>query len=417
MSSYKQALKLYAADTVRGKPLKSAAAAGTKSKHTGKSANNNLLDHYYEIQRRENEAARVVQVFWKRSRRLIPWRRAVRAVFAVVLIQKMVRGWVARRFVAKWFTVKTFLVTRWQACVRKYLSNKHHRPVLANERAMAIRIQCCARKMLARRKCERVLRNLAATRIQALWRAVVDRSQADRLWLNKVVIPIQNAARRMVAMKKFGGQRKMLSQAALMIQRRFRTIRASQRIGSILHEREMGYRLKLIHMLTSEEEFYQQKITRQMNRVIKNDVKGKAAAALKALQLQEEMIAGKEGELVELLRQIEILSPRAIEQGFRGELQNTAVGIREAITELKCQHLFELTSTLHQAEETLESNVHEIEEYAACRARVSKYREQEYEDRRHLDYHRGQAQFRKSTKQAIAEEKRKWTVSLSSQLV
>eukprot|EP01031_Cornospumella_fuschlensis_P046848 gene46848-57360_t len=118
---------------------------------------------------------------------------------------------------------------------------------------MAIRIQCCARRMLARHRVVNVLRNLAATRIQALWRGVVDRVLADRLWLDKRVIPIQCAARRMVAKNKFSGHYNVLNQAALLIQRKFRTILAARKVGNILHEREMGYRMNLVRLLTAEE--------------------------------------------------------------------------------------------------------------------------------------------------------------------
>ncbi|RYH28850.1 hypothetical protein EON65_10615 [archaeon] len=407
MTSYYKAIKVYA------EPVKRKKASGAKDvlpSATYQRPQNTELHEFYELQRRENKAVLRLQQFWRKIRRVRAWRKAVHAMFCVVKIQKIIRGWVARRFVARWFIVRNRTAIIWQSTVRKHLSNVHLRPRQMYERKMATHIQCCARRMIARHRVVSVLRNLAATRIQALWRGVVDRVLADRLWLDNKVIPIQCAARRMVAKNKFSGHHNVLNQAALLIQRKFRTILAARKVGNILHEREMRYRMSLIRMLTAEEEYFIQRINRLMSRVIKNEVREKAQQSLVSIQQQEKLIFEKENEFIETKRQAEIVSPRAIEQGFRDQLLQTADTVRKEITQLKCAHLFDLSMAMHENDEAFEHAVQEIEELADNRAKVAKWREQEYEDRRHLNYHKEQALRRKQMREAVAEERRKWQV-------
>ncbi len=63
------------------------------------------IDSYFEIQRREHIAAAKIQTFWKRTKVLIPWRRAAQVLRMIVKIQKYVRGMVTRKFVAEWFNL------------------------------------------------------------------------------------------------------------------------------------------------------------------------------------------------------------------------------------------------------------------------------------------------------------------------
>eukprot|EP00981_Chlorochromonas_danica_P001416 scaffold297_cov164-Ochromonas_danica.AAC.6 len=65
---------------------------------------------------------------------------------------------------------------------------------------------------------------------------------------------------------------------------------------------------------------------------------------------------------------------------------------------------------VHQCEENLQNAVYEIEDLAAAQARVSRHREQEFEDRRHLDFHRNRSYEKTSERQAIADERRKWQI-------
>lgn len=400
-------MKIYSVPPLGGIKKKGDATKRLKSKATD---SGNRLEDYFGLQRRENDAAKIIQTAWRRTRILLPWRFAVRAVMAVVTIQRRARGMIARSLVARWFFLRNNFATELQARTRRYLSNKHVRPVLVMERQMVIRIQRTARGMIARRRVFRVLRDLAATRIQALWRGCVDRSRADRNWLQRTVIKIQNAARRKLALRHFQAEKDRLTQASVTIQRKFRTYKAAISIGDRLFQREMNYRYSYIKMLVAEEELCNEKIARIMDRVVKTQAKEKAVAAQKALQKQEEVIYGMENDLAELIHQRETLSPRAIEQGFHEELDRNIVEYRNNVTHAKMKHMFERQRDMHRLDLVLEHQVSELEEWAALRNRVQKWCAQEYDDRRHVSYQRDITARRKEKRLAVAEERRRWQV-------
>eukprot|EP01032_Pedospumella_encystans_P009224 gene9224-10880_t len=275
---------------------------------------------------------------------------------------------------------------------------------------MAIKIQRIVRGRLARVRCFWLLRNMAATRIQCLWRGVVGRLFTDKLWLQKTVIPIQNMYRRRLALKRYVGIKAEFNAAALKIQKKFRNWYSSRRMGDRLFEREMGYRMKNIKMLTSEEELCQEYLSKAMERLVKNQFKEKAEKATKALINCEVDIYTKENDLTEFRRQSEILSSRAREQGFDVELAKNIADTRNELTELKLKYIFELSADVHRADGFLEDQVYEVESWAANRNRVSEWRSDQYDERRHLNYKREILARRRAKRIAIGEERRRWAV-------
>lgn len=413
MSSYHEAMKLYAQAPVGGlkKKGKKADKALRKTYHMIKAEQNaNQLEVLFEVQRRENEAAKTIQTAWRRTRILLPWRNAVRMMMAIVTIQRRARGMIARNLVAKWFYMRNSFATEIQARTRRQLSNLKVRPILAMERAMAIRIQKIVRGKLARKRAVAVLRDLAATRIQALWRGCVDRSRADREWLNKAIIRVQNAARRKLALNRYQAEKDRLTRAAVVIQRKFRSYQAAIAIGDKLVARELKYRHECIKMLVAEAELCNEKIARIMDRAVKSQVKEKAVAAQQALQAQERVVYGMENDLSELIHQRQTLSPRAIEQGFDEELDKNIAEYRIKLTQSKLHCLFDLQREMHHADRHLEHQVAELEEWASNRNRMEKWCAQEYDDRRHVTYQRDITARRKAKQRAIAEERRLWQV-------
>jgi len=332
------------------------------------------LEKYFEIQRKENAAAKVIQKSWRRTRVLLPWRHAVVCQKMAQRIQKHIRGVLTRKWVAEWYMTRNSIVISWQAHSRRYVSNLHLRPVLALERASAVKIQRIIRGRLARVKCFWLLRNVAATRIQCLWRGVVGRLFTDKLWLQKTVIPLQSMYRRRLALKRYDGIKKEYNGAVLKIQKTFRNWYSRQRMGDRLFDREMGYRLDNIRMLTSEEELCQEFLTKSMERLVKNELKQKAEKAMRALIDCEGDIFMKENDLTEFRRQSEILSARAKEQGFDVELEKNIEDTRNELTELKFKYIFDLSAAVHKADEFLEDQVYEVETWAANRNRVSEWR-------------------------------------------
>jgi len=137
---------------------------------------------------------------------------------------------------------RTKIVTVWQAKVRRIQSNKRLRSLQALEQAAAVAIQRIVRGKLGRVKHWKAKRNLAAERIQAMWRGIVARVTSDKMWLNKIVVPIQCAIRRAVAKRSYRADRAEVDEAALKIQQRFRMWRAKERQGRFYKLREFDYR-------------------------------------------------------------------------------------------------------------------------------------------------------------------------------
>jgi hypothetical protein len=384
MSSHEKAMKIYGAQQL-------GAAKAAKSKKERKKLNvsveelkrqlhadgkmkNSDLELYFELQKREHLAASRLQKFWKDSRRLIPWRKAVQQLLAIVTIQKMARGMLTRRFVARWYNVRKRIIIEVQSRTRKFLCNKRLRPKLAREQQMAIQMQRIIRGHLGRLRYYRYLYNLSATRIQCLWRGIKERIVLDRQWLNEKVVIIQNCMRKKLAMNKFQFLFQRSNLAAVKVQRQFRAFRATRKVAHMLYEREMDYRMNTIKRLTAEEEICQEKIMRLMNRVVKLQIRENTTRAMSALTKQEEEIYRKENDLIELRRQREILSPRAIERGFYEELSKNIETTHEDLSKMKIHHLFVMSREVHHHERVFENQVADLEDIAANRNRVGQWR-------------------------------------------
>lgn len=291
-------------------------------------------------------------------------------------IQQIVRGVLTRIRVARWVYTRSKVITDWQAHTRRYVSNLHLRPVLFHEKKMIIRIQRIVRGKLARLRCQQILCNLVATRIQALWRGVLGRAKSDKIWLNRVVVPVQKNYRQRLALRYYGKERSLADYSATIIQKKFRSWLSIRRLGKALFDREMEYRMRSIKLLTSEEELAQEKLMKLMNRLLKNDYKSLAEKSMKELIRAQEAVHIKENTLIELIKQLEILSPRAMEQGWKEELEKNVKSTREELTTMKTKVLFEMRSQVHSNESRLEDLVGEIEECSDVCRRVARWRDQ-----------------------------------------
>jgi hypothetical protein len=334
------------------------------------------LDRIFEIQRIEHVAAQVIQGFWRRSKVLLPWRRAVLIEKLVIRIQRMARGMIARKWVAEWYNTRNKIIVCWQACTRRFISNIYTRALLVKEQKHAVKIQCMVRKRLAILRCRRILRDMAASRIQALWRGIVGRVRSDRAWLQTTVVPIQKIARRMIAVKKFKKACSGYHAAATIIQKKFRCWTASRTMGEMLWERELDARMDSVHMLTADEDYSDDKLKKLMHRLTKTGMKEKAENDLKRLLDFQITIYKKENDLIELRRQIDIVSPRAKAQGFLEELEKNEAATRKELTEMKAKCLFELSIEVYGNDELLEDRVIEIEDWALRKAKVAEWRDQ-----------------------------------------
>lgn len=90
------------------------------------------------------------------------------------------------------------------------------------------RVLLIGRSFLARKKVWLLRADIAAVKIQALWRGVVERAEVDRAWLDARVILIQAQVKRFLARIHFVKDLRQANKAASQIQRVFRGSRVRQ---------------------------------------------------------------------------------------------------------------------------------------------------------------------------------------------
>lgn len=377
--------------------------------------NSHEVDEVFERERIENQAAKKIQKAYIHSCVIHKLRRVFLCMAMAVRIQKHMRGYLIRKRVAEWFVKKSSLMIKWQCRIRRWLSNKHLEITFFQERNAAIIIQSMIRKKIAYIYVYKKKRNLAAIRIQCLWRGICSRIRSDRIWLNHVVIPIQVLIRKMVSRMRYKRIHKEMNTAALQIQKCFRSWRSIQNLSKKLNQREDIYREYTLAMLTAEEEWADDTILKLSHRLDKKEVRNKLQIVTNDYQKAIEDIHFKENDYLELRRQRDILSARAIQQGWLGELDTNIVTTRNEITAFKMKLIFKKQVLLNSLDTQLTEKVEEIESIARYRDMISDCREQEIEDNRIRNFYRNSTQLRKSKRQAIANEKRKWMVKFYTQ--
>ena len=65
------------------------------------------LDFVFDRERQEHEAAKRIQKSWKKIGRLKPWKHIIKNMLAARTIQRIAKGMIARKWVARWFNVRT----------------------------------------------------------------------------------------------------------------------------------------------------------------------------------------------------------------------------------------------------------------------------------------------------------------------
>ena len=216
--------------------------------------------------------------------------------------------------------------------------------------------------------------------------------------------------RRYIAIKGTRSGKGELDEAATIIQSCFRCWVARKRVAKFLQDREMDYREDTIVSLMAEEEWAQESLARLAARVAKGSLKKELDAATNKLFTTYSEIYALENDYIEAARQREILSPRAIQQGWVKELDVSSIEFRNRITKMKLHCIFNDCMKVSMLEREVERKVESVLAQAFAKNRLSTFREQEYTDRRERFYDREIRTMAKAKKMAIAEERRKWQV-------
>eukprot|EP00947_MAST-08B_sp_MAST-8B-sp1_P003791 g3791.t1 len=320
------------------------------------------MEGLFEIERRQAHAVMVIQRAYRRYRRLCDMWEYLRRQRMATRIQKMVRGAVTRVFVARWFLRKAFLATLAQACARRAMVCRHWEEQCMLEGGCAVDIQRLVRGRLARQRCERIRRIHAAAKIQRLWRGVVGRARADRRWLNMQVTRMQKCCKGHLGREAYRAKRAAATKAALNVQRIFRGSEVRQERNELLYERETKAREMALALLRKEDEHTAEALHKIEKRRDRRGLAAEVKTLQKKLHKCRVEVQGLEFDLEKLQVERGAMSPRAIKQGWKEELDKNKVEFRQKVTAAKLEALFDVEQPLREAEENLEEETLELTE-------------------------------------------------------
>lgn len=278
------------------------------------------------------------------------------------------------------------------------------------ERDATITIQKIVRGRLARVLCKTIRYNIAVTHIQSLWRGITGRARSDRMWLDRTVTVIQKTARKFLCILHVNSRRKEFNSAVHKIQGCYRIWAACRMIGQRLLDRETQYREDTLALLTADEEFGEDRLMKQADRMMRkgmmdklHDMSKEQLSLFQTIQMQENL-------LTETRRQLSALTPRAIQQGWKLELTKTAHDLREKMTIAKHDAIFLHADRLRRWEEDIGNRVEDLERMARHSVQMQHCRDMEAEDNRARAAVKHFKEDARVRRQIIGDEKRKWAV-------
>ena len=333
------------------------------------------LEKVFDIEVREHHAAVTIQRMWRRPIPLRKLRFTVLCMLMAVRIQRVVRGIIARKWVASWMFLRNKFTPLWQSRIRRWLSNTRWSRQLEQMHRSCTLIQKTIRGKLGRNRFFLKKYTLAAVQIQRVWRGAVGRVRADRRWLSGVVSIIQRNVRKRIGKKKYYEEKAILSRAAVLIQSCFRSWRAFRTIKNRLFARESNYREDIVAMLTAEEEYFDDKISKQAERLAQKEIRARLIRAAEKVQGKFGEIFERERDLAETTRQLNALTPRAVQQGWKKEQIVAARKLRAECTQMKLDCLFGDEPAMVRLETVFQRKVEELEATAREQRRVSDSRE------------------------------------------
>ncbi len=130
----------------------------------------------------------------------------------------------------------------------------------------------------------------------------------------------------------------------------------------------------------------------------------------KKIRQKESEIQQAEIDYLELQREKGRVSPRAIEQGWSEDLADNIEKGRKLVTDLKLEHILNLSFEARRSEEKLEQRKFRINEAIWWRNELNTWKDCELQDMWDRENARKHAEEHRAKVQAIADEKRRWSV-------
>jgi hypothetical protein len=369
-----------------------------------------IVDSIYKISLREHAAAIRLQRFYRGYYYRKCYANMAWQVKQLIKIQAIARGYVTRRLLAEWHAQREGVVLAWQTIMRRTISNARWSRQRENEAREATRIQAAWRGAVGRHEARRERRNKAALTIQSLWRGCVSRARTDRTWLDQQATLIQKLARRLVARRVMRTRRKVVTVAAVAIQRGARGLAARMATSKALWDRETQRRVEHLRLLASEEQWLVEWLQILERRLERSGLKASVAAAGKREVEAHEAVSECMNATSHIVAQTKLLSPRAMEQGWREEMGNDLVKRRETLTQAKLNAIFGAAADAREAEEDLERRESLTSEMRMRVDQIASWRESAQRSMHDRHARRELQEHRRAWRQSVADEKRNWEV-------
>ena len=230
-----------------------------------------LLEHLFQINRREISAAITIQSLWRRCVSIGHTKRIILSYRSAKMIQAIVRGHLARMRV---YRIRQRLLRAVLKCQCQYRCRNAWRRWRHNqlmERIAATKCQSVARMRLARRIILRLRLRHAATQIKSVWRGYQGRRHRAQRRLYRNATVLQCWRRAELAKRAVKHLHLMKHEAANHIERWWRGHCARMRRDELLYQRTIETRSNQVRVLAAEEQFWSDRLQDLEKRMASDD--------------------------------------------------------------------------------------------------------------------------------------------------
>ena len=375
-----------------------------------KALRSSTMDSLIFLERLETQAAIVIQRIYRKHLRTTFWKKFMRDTRSANRIQRVWRGYWARKQAREYLKKRSALAVKLQAAQRGKMAREEQEKEKIFEMEAAQDIQRTFRGWFFRRKAHKRAMKRAATKIQKMWRGVKGRSIADKRFLDKCSTTIQRNVRRFLIKKAFDARFELESRAALGLQTLFRGWRVRQAKNTWLHDKDTEARKAWMAIMKANESWANTVIEKLIKQREKYDLDGQIRVMEKEWLDAQSRVVDREFDYVTLMNEYMRLSPRSIEQGWNHELVKNTTEHREWVTNLKASAIFKVAKPLRALIEKRNIVQEKILDLISDRKRLSDawatQRSQLWE--KASEMRAGLEKF--ALARGTAEEKRKWAV-------
>ena len=357
----------------------------------------------------------IIQSFW---RRILSWKelnlRFIQKISAIK-IQATFRGSKARIWVAEWKRKKTLYAIRCQAHLRRRLDSKRWAKVRNLEYACALSIQSSIRSFLSKCLLRKLLKDRAASIIQMFYRTLKTKSRVLHHKLYKDATVIQSHIRLFICKQRFSILSVKKHAAAEIISRCWRGHEARRTRTKLLRERNLERKENFMRTLLADERYFLASASLSSNHSDSPEESGKGYSSLMSeLERLESDLSVTETQSAELKKSLAQMTPRSVEQGWEEQTKRGIKNMRNTTTKLKHDIIFNVKRNIKQKEMQDRREKEEMAQLNSFRALTKDWLEEMIKEVWAGKRIHARRTYQRTSRQAIADEKRRWKVDLKT---